>query len=96
VSEKTGPGSLKLVIAVSERRDLPSAFEALLREQALADSMRALGEGLLVYTEAAVDELRERLAPLLQDGESLLVIEFERWSSHGAGVDGAWLRRRGH
>ena len=69
----------------------------MLRAHVPLDEMRALGEhALLVHTEASTEDVRDWLAPALSDSESLLVLEFERWSTRGAAIDLEWLRARGH
>ena len=40
--------------------------------------------------------LRDWLTPSLEEGESVFVVEFEKWSGYGPAPDRAWLLRRGH
>jgi len=97
VADDTGPGTLKLAIGVSATRDLGAPFEAALRRHAPTHNVRGLSaHAAFVFTEAPVDEVRSWLHDELRDGESLLVVEFESWSSYGAAVDARWLMRRGH
>ena len=89
--------SLKCVVAWSSRRWLCETVEDALKSLAGPDEVRRLGdETCLVYTDvdpAGVrDHVRSRLAP----GDSLLVVEFEKWSEYGSGIDSPWLLRRGH
>jgi len=53
-------------------------------------------EALAVFGAFEPSEIRDWLSGLLAEDESALVLEFERWSSLGPGVDSAWLMRRGH
>jgi hypothetical protein len=95
--DDTGPGTLKSVSAWSPDRPLADAIERRLREHVPDHNVARLhGDTLIVFTEASTDAVRDWLAPLLRDGESLLVAEFEHWSSWGAAIDSAWLLRRGH
>jgi hypothetical protein len=90
------PGSLKLV-TWQAGRPLGGAVERVLRERAGGEHARPLHAGAaLVYTDAGPDAVREWLAPLLAEGESLIVVEFERWSAVGPEIDRDWLLRRGH
>ncbi len=91
------PGTLKCVSASSPARPLREAVEAALRAHIPAEDVRHLyGDILVVYTEEDTAALRDWLAPLLEDGESLFVVEFERWSSAGPAIDREWLGARGH
>ena len=90
------PGSLKCVTVCSSTRPLLPLVEAALRSRLSAD-VRRLGESaLLVHTEAEPAGIRDWLAPLLEEGESLLVVEFEKWSAYGTAADRDWLLARGH
>ena len=90
------PGSLKCVTVCSSTRPLLPLVEAALRSSLSAD-VRRLGESaLLVHTEAEPAGIRDWLAPLLEEGESLLVVEFEKWSAYGTAADRDWLLARGH
>ena len=89
------PG-LKCVVAWSERRHLCAVVEEGLRTLAGADEVRRLSDdACLVYTDLEPANVRDQLRDRLEPGESLLVVEFEKWSGYGA-VDSAWLLRRGH
>jgi hypothetical protein len=89
--------TLKCVIAWSDRRNLCSIVEDALRAKIGGDEVLRLGdETLIAYAVAEPAEIRDWVRGALDDGESVLVLEFERWSSHGPGVDSAWLLRRGH
>ena len=91
------PGSLKCVAAWSARRPLRHAVQETLRAHVLAEEIRHLyGDVFLVYTDAEVAAVRDWLSACLQEDESLLVVEFERWSGYGPAVDSSWLLRRGH
>jgi hypothetical protein len=52
--------------------------------------------GLIVNTKLEPSALRDLAARALGADQQALVVEFERWSARGNGVDAAWLRRRGH
>lgn len=89
--------TLKCVVAWSERRNLCSIVEDALRARIAADSTIRLGEdAVVVHTTNGPSEIRDWVRAALEDGESVLVVEFERWSGYGPGVDARWLMRRGH
>jgi hypothetical protein len=95
--EDIGRGTLKCVSASSPHRSLRSAIEGALREHVAAHNVRHLHDSVFaVHTEAEPSDIRDWLAPLLREDESLLVVEFERWSGHGGAIDRRWLLRRGH
>ena len=88
---------LKCVIAWSARRRLGGLMAEGLASLADAGDIRRLGdEACLVYSPAPADAIRDRLRERLEEGESLLVLEFEKWSGYGRAVDAAWLLARGH
>lgn len=90
------PPTLKCIVAWSDRRNLCSTVGDALA-QIVGDEVRRLGDdAFVVNTALEPAELRDQLRALLVDDEGLLVIEFERWSSHGTAVDSTWLLRRGH
>ena len=89
--------SLKCVIAWSERRNLCSVVEDALRAKILGGGLLRLGEdALIVHAPNEPAEIRDWVRTALDEGESVLVFEFERWSGYGPGVDSRWLMRRGH
>jgi hypothetical protein len=91
------PGTLKLVAGCSTSRSLRDAIQAALRAHVPDDGIRPLHtDTFLVYTDAQPSAIRDWLAPSLAAGESVLVVEFERWSGHGPAPDREWLLRRGH
>jgi hypothetical protein len=93
----SGEPSLKCVIAWSERRNLCSLVADAIQTKVGPQEVRRLGEdALAIYSATEPSEIRDWLSALLAEDESALVLEFERWSSLGAGVDGNWLMRRGH
>ena len=95
--EQIGTGSLKCVTGSSPGRSLRSAIEEALSSHVRAEDIRYLsGDVLLVYTKDDTAAIRDWLASLLVDGESVFVVEFEHWSGYGAVPDRDWLRRRGH
>jgi len=88
--------TLKCVIAWSPRRPLHDLLADGLAAFADAGDIQRLGdEACLVYSPAPADEIRDRLRRELEDGEALLVVEFEKWSGHGRGLDARQGRRRG-
>jgi len=90
---KIEPGTLKCIIAAGETH----ALLAALSERVRAGDIRRIGlETLLVHTESEPAELRDWLSGVLAEGQSLLVVEFEKWSGFGEGVDREWLLARGH
>lgn len=97
VTDDIGPGSLKLVTGWSPGRSLDSVFDEILSDRAGANEVRRFQENVfLVYSEAEPADVRSWLAERLTDDESVFVVEFERWSSHGPAADRRWLLRRGH
>lgn len=95
--EEAGAGALHLVSASSPRRALRDVVEQALQDSVHAADVRHLhGDTFVVFTEHDPSELRDRIAERLADDESAIVVEFERWSSHGPAVDRRWMLRRGH
>jgi len=87
------PGSLKCIVADGSGEFL----EALLPERIRPADIRRMGpSAFLAHTPLEASELRDWLAGHLQEGASLLVVEFETWSGYGDGVDTVWLLERGH
>ena len=90
---RVGSGSLKLVISSAQ----PNAVLAALGARVDEENIRAAVSGaLLVHSALEPSELRDMLSRKLGRGDSLLVVEFEKWSGYGAGIDREWLRARGH
>jgi hypothetical protein len=90
------PG-LRCVIAWSDRRNLRTIVGNELRSMVQEAELRQIGDdAYLAHTALSADELRNRLRPTLTEEEGLLVIDFERWSGHGAALDRRWLLARGH
>jgi hypothetical protein len=97
VTDVVGPGTLKLVIAASPSRSLDPIVARMLEARADANDVRRMAEAAYaVHTTAEPEEVRAWIVAGLRDYESVFVVEFERWSSHGAGIDREWLLRRGH
>jgi hypothetical protein len=88
--------TLKCVIAWSENRNLCSLVEDALRENASGDVLQVGEDALIVHTADEPALVRDRAREVLEEGESVIVLEFERWSAYGPGVDSAWLMRKGH
>jgi len=89
--KKTGPGTLKCVIAART-----PAVLASLREHVMDENILQAGSAVLVYTPLETSELRDLLASASSDSDSLLVLEFEKWSGFGTAIDRDWLLARGH
>ena len=90
---RIGAGTLKCVILLG---DIRRALDAL-GPQVDAENVRQVGGGaILLHTEVAASELRDRLSAVLDERESALVIEFETWSGYGDAIDRGWLLERGH
>jgi len=86
--------ALLLVVALAAASSVP--IEAVLRDHVGADALRPAGDaGFIICADAGASSVRDWLARggLRQDA---FVVEFERWSALGDGVDAAWLLRRGH
>jgi hypothetical protein len=97
VTDIIGAGSLKLVSGWSLSRSLDLVLDEVLSDRAGTNDVRRLQDNaFVVYTEAEPADVRNWVAEELTDQESVLVVEFERWSSHGPAVDRRWLLRRGH
>lgn len=92
----SGDATLKCVIAWSERRNLCSLVEDALQQKTAGAVLRLGEEALVVHTADEPAAVRDRVRAVLEDGESVLVFEFERWSGYGPGVDSQWLVSRGH
>jgi hypothetical protein len=91
------PGTLKCVGVYSPDRSLKETVGQALTARLGTDDVRSLfGRIFLIYTQADTSAVRDWLAPLLEEGESLFVTEFERWSGFGPAPDRDWLRERGH
>jgi len=89
--------TLKCVIVRSDGRNLCDLIGQVLEARvASADICRLNEDSHLVYTHEASVHVRDWVAAELGDGESVLVVEFETWSSCGPGVDARWLARHGH
>ena len=94
---KQSEPTLKYVFARSERRNLCSLVADAIETKVGANDVRRLAdEALAVFGAFEPSEIRDWLSGLLAEDESALILEFERWSSLGPGVDSAWLMRRGH
>jgi len=90
------PPTLKCVIIASRDGRVDSLLATLLT-RVPADDVHSFGEAaIVVCTAGSAAKLRDLLAPHLAPEASLLVVEFERWSAHGAAVDASWLLRHGH
>jgi hypothetical protein len=90
---KIEPGTLQCVIATG----CADALLAALSERVRPGDIRRIGlEAVLVHTALEPAGLRDWLSGVLTEGESLLVVEFEKWSGFGTGVDREWLLARGH
>ena len=89
--QATGPGTLKCVIAAPT-----AAVLAELREHVMDENLLQSGPAVIVYTPLEPSELRDILARVCSDGDPLIVLEFEKWSGFGAGLDREWLLARGH
>lgn len=88
----TGPGTLKCVIAAAT-----PAVLAALGQHVSAGNIRRAGPGaVLVHTVLEPSELRDLISRQTGKGEPLLVVEFEKWSGFGTGIDREWLLARGH
>lgn len=95
--DDVGPGALHLVSASSPRRAMRDVIEqALLATSPAADVRHLYGDTFVVFADSTPSELRDRIAERLAQDESAIVVEFERWSSHGPAIDRRWMLRRGH
>lgn len=78
----------------------PHVFRKLrhdLEREASAGELRSVfGNAYVVNTALEPAELRDLIVSDLDERDSLLVVEFERWSGYGREVDAVWLMRRGH
>lgn len=92
--DEIGPGTLKLIVASSP--EAAAVAERALRVRVRDADVRRLGDALLVYADLSPAEIRDAIRGGLPQGESVLVAEFERWSSAGAAAETEWLLRRGH
>ena len=91
-----GGGTLKL-IALDIDAEAAHRVAAALQAHVRREDLRAFGASAwIAFTNAAPSDIRDWLSPHLRGGESLLVTEFERWSSRGDAIDRRWMLRRGH
>ncbi len=94
---RIGPGSLKCVTAWSDDRSLRKLMAETLRAHVRVEDIRHLYDHVsLIYTDAEPAAIRDWFTSILQEGESVFVVEFERWSSYGPAPDRPWLSFRGH
>ena len=94
---ETSPGRLHCLTGWSAGRSLGPLIEESLRAHVPPGDIRRLyGEVYLIYADAGSAAIRDWLIPRLQDGESVFVVEFERWSGYGPAPDRRWLLARGH
>jgi len=92
-----GAGTLKLIVVTAADASLAATAESELRARIPAADLRVLGPGsYVVYGEPSASDVRDWLARALPSASSVLVAEFERWSSFGDAIDVRWLLRRGH
>jgi hypothetical protein len=97
VTDVVREGSLKLVVAWSRQRSLDSVVETFLSKYAGVNDLQRLTQGcFVIHTAAEPSELRDELSAILIETESVIVVQFERWSSAGSDIDTRWLLRRGH
>ncbi len=88
---------MKCVVGVSPHRPLGTILEPALRARiGEADVRQIAGDVFVVHSDLETSELRDALAAELAEGESVFVVEFERWSGYGDAIDRRWLLRRGH
>lgn len=89
--------TLKCVIAWSDKRNLCTIVEDALASRIQGGEVRRLSEDAHVVQAAnELAEIRDWVRGALEAGESVLVVEFERWSGYGPGIDSRWLMSRGH
>ena len=89
--------SLKLLTIDPASPDSLAAVRRVLVERVGESEVQKLfSHGLIVNTTLGPSDLRDLVASALGDDQEALVVEFERWSARGSGVDAAWLMRRGH
>ncbi len=94
---RIGPGSLKCVTAWSDDRSLRDLMEETLRANVRVEDIRHLYDQVfLIYTDAETAAIRDWFTSSLQEGESVFVVEFERWSGYGPAPERLWLSFRGH
>ena len=91
------PPSLKLLTIDPSSPDSLAAVRRILVERLGESEVRKLfSHGLIVNSELEPSALRDLAARALGADQEALVVEFERWSARGDGVDATWLMRRGH
>jgi hypothetical protein len=89
--------TLKCVIAWSDRRNLCSIVADTLQANIGGGEILRLGDGAVVtYAANEPAQILDWVQRALEEDESVLVVEFERWSAYGRGVDATWLLGRGH
>lgn len=89
--------TLKCVVVSATAAAIVEEVERVLRETVAVNEIRRFsGSAFLVHTAATPADIRDSLAGALAEADSALVVEFERWSGRGPGIDSSWLLRRGH
>ncbi|MEX0786004.1 MAG: hypothetical protein WD939_05155 [Dehalococcoidia bacterium] len=97
MTDEIGLGSLKCVSVWSPVRSLRGLVRtALAGHVRIEDVHHLYSDVYLVYTDADPATIRDHIAPMLVGDESVVVVEFERWSAAGPAADQPWLLRRGH
>ncbi|MCH8815177.1 MAG: hypothetical protein IH957_08815 [Chloroflexi bacterium] len=91
------PPSLKLLTIDPASPDSLAAVRRILAERVAEGEVQTLfTHGLIVNTALEPSALRDLAARALGVDQRALVVEFERWSARGPGIDATWLLRRGH
>ena len=84
-------GTLKLIVLASgDRGDVARGVR-----NADADAMALGPNAWAAFTSTEPSALRDAIVAAAADAD-VIVVEFERWSSHGDSIDRDWLLRRGH
>ena len=97
MTDTVGQGTLKLVSGWSPSRSVDQTIGRILTDSAGPNDVRRLSDGVyLVFTAEEPEDVRNEIAAQLTEGDSVFVVEFERWSSQGPAADRTWLLRRGH
>ncbi|HZP56307.1 MAG TPA: hypothetical protein VFC53_01980 [Dehalococcoidia bacterium] len=95
MTDDIGRGVMLLVVASAQGDAIEHALCERLRPE---DVRRLHGGAWLAYGDVTPADVRDWLAPLLREDDSLFVVEYERWSSWGTApaAHQGWLHRRGH
>jgi hypothetical protein len=96
MTDDPAPTLKLLTIDPSSPDSLAAVHRILTGSVRESEVQKLFTHGLIVNTDMDPSGVRDLVARALGDDQQALVVEFERWSARGSGVDASWLLRRGH